>query len=152
MNTAAHDGLGSPLFDDGAVELEVREVMTAGVVTVADGATLGQAVDAMAEHRVHAVLVVGRPDEPPLGWVTTRGLLGLLGSDERMPATEAITEEARAIEPTATVRSAIYALALPGVTRLLVRWRDSAELQGVVTDYDLTVRALQRARLNPRRA
>ena len=59
-----------------------------------------------------------------------------------MPATEAITEEARAIEPTASLQAAMYALALPGVSRLLVRGRDDDAPSGVITDYDLTVKAI----------
>jgi CBS domain-containing protein len=124
--------------------------MTTGVVTVRDDATLDQAVDAMAAHRIHAVLVVGRRAGTPLGWVTTRGLLGLLGIEGQSPVTEAITEEAKAIEPTATLRSAICALAFPGVTRLLVRHRQSTKPVGVVTDYDLTVKAIQLAGLSRR--
>ena len=147
MNSLAQDAIDppTPLFDEGALELDVRNVMTAGVVTVSDDATLDEAVDAMAAHRIHAVLVVGTDTGTPLGWITTRGLLGLLGIDGQTPATEAITEQPKTIEPTASLRSAIYALAFPGVTRLLVRRRESTEPEGVVTDYDLTVRATRLA-------
>jgi CBS domain-containing protein len=147
MNSLAQDAsdLPTPLFDEGALELDVRDVMTTGVVTITDDSTLDQAVDAMAAHRIHAVLVVGARAGTPLGWITTRGLLGLLGIDGKTPTTEAITEEAKAIEPTASLRSAIYALSFPGVTRLLVRRRESTEPEGVVTDYDLTVRATRLA-------
>lgn len=115
--------------------------MTPGVVTVTDDATLERAVEVMAEHRIHAVLVVGANTGTPLGWVNTRGLLGHLGGGPGTRVTDAITEEAKVIDPTASVRAAIYAMALPGVTRLLVRRRGSSELDGVVTDYDLTVKA-----------
>jgi CBS domain-containing protein len=137
------------LYDEGALALEARDVMTPDVVTISDRATLDDAVDAMAAHRIHAVLVVGAQAGTPLGWITTRGLLGALGWPATTPATEAITEQPKAIEPTANLRAAIYALALPGVTRLLVRHRDEAELEGVITDFDLTVRAM---RLNRRPA
>jgi CBS domain-containing protein len=73
-------------------------------------------------------------------------LLGVLGWPASTLATEAITEEPRAIEPTANLRAAIYALALPGVTRLLVRRRDETELEGVISDFDLTVRAMRLSR------
>jgi CBS domain-containing protein len=121
--------------------LEAREVMTPDVFSVTDQATLRDAIDAMAEHRVHAILVVGTRTGTPLGWVTTRGLLGLVEADQDIPVTDAITEEARSIEPTATLRAAVYALALPGVSRLLVRSRDGEEPEGVLTQYDLTVKA-----------
>ena len=133
-----------------ALELDVRDVMTTGVVTIPDDSTLDQAVDAMAEHRIHAVLVVGRRAGTALGWITTRGLLGLIGWDEQAAAPDAITEQATAIEPDASVRAAIYALGLPGVARLLVRSRSADEPEGVVTDYDLTVKAARLSRHSPR--
>jgi CBS domain-containing protein len=131
------------------LDLEARDVMTAGVVTIEDSGTLGDAVEAMAEHRIHAILVVGARGGTALGWVNTRGLLGFVGADPVTPVIEAITESAKSIEPTATLRAAVYALALPGVSRLLVRSRDSDVIEGVITDYDLTVRAV---RLSPPRA
>jgi CBS domain-containing protein len=135
------------LYDEGALALEARDVMTADVVTVSDDATLDDAVDAMAAHRIHAVLVVGSDTGTPLGWITTRGLLGVIGWPAETPATEAITERATAIEPTASLRAAIYALALPGVTRLLVRKRGETVPEGVISDFDLTVRATRVTRL-----
>jgi predicted transcriptional regulator len=147
MKSPAQDAIDpqEPLFDEGALELDVRDVMTAAVVAIPDDSTLDEAVDAMAAHRIHAGLVVELRSGTPLGWVTTRGLLGLLGVDGRTRVTEAITEEPKTIEPTASVRAAIYALSFPGVTRLLVRPQEGTEPGGVVTDYDLTVRATRRA-------
>ena len=136
----------APLFEEGVLELDVRDVMTPGVVTVSDHATLDEAVDAMAAHRIHAVLVVGDRAGTALGWITTRGLLGLVGGEAETLATDAITERATAIEPNASVRSAIYALSLSGGTRLLVRHRQGDEVEGVISDYDLTVRATRLSR------
>ena len=133
----------SPVLAESALELEVREVMTTRLVSVPDDAMLREAIDLMGSHGIHGILVLGRRTGTPLGWVTTRGLLGLIGIDGGTPVTEAISEEAKAIEPTASLRSAIYALSFPGMTRLLVRRRDEIEPEGVVTDYDLTVRAMQ---------
>ena len=143
-----HPLAGKPplLFDHGVLELGVCDVMTPGVVTIADDATVDDAVDAMAAHRIHAVLVLGSRAGTALGWITTRGLLGLVGWDADTPATEAITERAMTIEPNASVRSAIYALALPGVTRLLVRHRQLDTVEGVITDFDLTVKATRLSR------
>jgi CBS-domain-containing membrane protein len=138
--------MSTQLLDDEALELDVRDVMTAGVVTVDDDATLEQAVEVMAAHHIHAVLVVGTRSGTALGWVTTRGLLAHVGSASTTRVTDAITEEARGIDPCANVRAGIYALGFPGVTRLLVRRRDCTEPEGVVTDYDLTVRAIQLSR------
>jgi CBS domain-containing protein len=148
MTPFAHDAVDSPtpLYAESALELEVRDVMTTGVVSVPDDAMLQEAIDLMGADGTHGILVLGRRTGAPLGWITTRGLLGLLGIDGGTPVTEAITEEAKAIEPTASVRSAIYALSFPGMTRLLVQRRDEIEPEGVVTDYDLTVRATQLSR------
>ena len=129
------------LFDDSVLELDVYDVMTPGVVTISHDATLDTAVDAMAAHSIHAVLVLGSRTGTALGWITTDGLLGLVAWDADTPATEAITERATTIEPNASVRSAIYALALPGVTRLLVRHRPAGAVEGVITNYDLTAKA-----------
>jgi CBS domain-containing protein len=115
-------------------------------VSVPDEAMLQEAIDLMGASGIHGILVLGRRTGTALGWITTRGLLGLVGIDGGTPVTEAITEEAKAIEPTASVRSAIYALSFPGMTRLLVRRRDEIEPEGVVTDYDLTVRAMRLSR------
>jgi len=126
--------------------LEARDVMTEGVVSLGDDAKLADVIDAMAEHRIHAVLVVGARTGTALGWVNTRGLLGFVGADPATPATEAITESAKSIEPTASLRAAIYALALPGCTRLLVRGRGDEAPVGVITDYDLTVKPARLSR------
>jgi predicted transcriptional regulator len=137
-----------------ALELDVSDVMTADVVTVDEGATLEEAVEVMAAHRIHAALVVGVRSGTALGWVTTRGLLAHVGSAAATRVTDAITEEAKAIDPGASVRTAIYALSFPDVSRLLVRQRDSAHWEGVVTEYDVTVGAidLSRRRGSPRAA
>jgi CBS domain-containing protein len=134
------------MYDSGALTLEAKDVMTPGVVTVSDDATLGEAVDAMADHRIHAVLVVDRESGTPLGWITARGLLARVGCDAELPAIDAIDEKPRCIEPEATLRAALYVLALPGVTRLLVRSRDGAEPVGVISDFDLTVKATRLSR------
>ena len=143
---AAPSPPAQPLYDEGALELEVRHVMSPGVVTISDDAMVGEAVDAMARHRIHAILVVGGRTGTALGWVTTRGLLGFVGRDARTPVTEAITERVTAIQPGASVRSAIYALSLAGVTRLLVRRRTRDAAEGVITDFDLAVKTRHRPR------
>jgi len=137
-----------------ALDLDVRDVMTPYVAIVDEGATLEDAVEAMAARRIHAVLVVGARSGTALGWVTTRGLLAHVGSAAATRVTDAITEEAKAIDPGASVRTAIYALSFPDVSRLLVRRRDSAHWEGVVTEYDVTVGAidLSRRRGSPRAA
>ena len=136
-----------------ALELDVRDVMTAGVITVDDDATVEEAVEAMAANRIHAVLVVGARSGTALGWVTTRGVLAHIGGAAATRVTDAITEDVRTIDPSANVRAAIYAVTFPGTTRLLVQRRGQAR-EGVVTDYDLTGRAIafSRRRASPQAA
>jgi len=114
-----------------------------GVVPPRDDATLGEAVDAMADHRIHAVLVVDRDSGTALGWITARGLLGRVGCDAELPAVDAIDEKPRCIEPEATLRAALYVLALPGVTRLLVRPRDGGAGGPVTPDKDTDVEVIR---------
>ena len=74
--------------------------MTPGCITISEDATVAEAAEAMAAHRVHAVLVLGAENGTPLGWVTARGLLGWLGRDRSLAsARDAITEQVTAIAP-----------------------------------------------------
>jgi CBS domain-containing protein len=124
------------------LEREVGDFMTPGCVTISEDATVAEAADALAAHRVHAVLVVGANNGTPLGWVTARGLLGWLGRERNLAsARDAITEEATAIDPSAPVRVALYTLASAGTTRLLVRRRPHQAPEGVITDFDLAIAA-----------
>lgn len=127
---------------DGLLEREVRDFMTPGCVAISEDATVADAAEALARHRVHAVLVVGANNGTPLGWVTARGLLGWLGRDRSLvSAREAITEQVTAISPSERVRVALYALSLSGTTRLLVRRRPHQLPEGVITDFDLAIAA-----------
>jgi CBS domain-containing protein len=131
----AHDELGGDHLD-----LPVRAFMTQGVVTLVEDASVRQACGAMVGHRVHAVLVVGRVHGTPLGWVTSGGLLPYLQRDEASIAVrDAISEEPRTIEPSATAREALAALMGPETTHLLVTPRGAAAAEGVVSALDLMV-------------
>lgn len=120
------------------LDTPVRAVMTPGVVTLVEDATVRQAFAALAAHRVHAVLVVGQHRGMPLGWVTARGLLPYLErDDDLLSVRDAITEEPRTIEPGASVREALVALSQPATSHLLVTARQSLVPEGVVSDLDL---------------
>ena len=129
-------------FRDSLLDREVAEVMTPGCVVISQAASVADAAKAMATHRVHAVLVVGSKNGTPLGWVTHRGLLGWIGRDRSLArATEAITEQVRAIPAHESLRTALYALSLSGTTRLLVRSRPNQMPEGVLSDFDLAMAA-----------
>ena len=131
----------SSLADD-ILEREVCDFMTPGCLTISEDVSVAQAAETLAVHRVHAVLVLGAMNGTPLGWVTSRGLLGWLGRDRSLAsAREAITEQVTAIHPHERVRVALYALSTAGTTRLIVRQRPHQLPEGVVTDFDLAVAA-----------
>ena len=127
---------------DDILEREVRDFMTSGCLTISEDASVARAAEAMALHRVHAILVLGASNGTPLGWTTARGLLGWLGRDRRLAsARDAITEQVTAIPPHECVRVALYALSTAGTTRLLVRQRPHQLPDGVLTDFDLAMAA-----------
>ena len=127
---------------DPLLDREVAEFMTPGCVVISEAASVADAAKAMAAHRVHAVLVVGARNGTPLGWITHRGLLGWIGRDRKLRrATEAITEQVRAIPAHESLRTAHYALSQSATTRLLVRSRPNALPEGVLSDFDLAMAA-----------
>lgn len=112
--------------------------MQPGVVTVVEDASIRQAARALLGHRLDAVLVVGRSTGVPLGWVTSRGLLGWLDRDwARHPASEAITERAVVVEPYATARAARDVLLDEQVPRALVAVAPGHPAQGTIGELDL---------------
>ena len=120
------------------LDTPVRALMTPGVVTIVEDATVRQAFAALTAHRVHAVLVVGHERGVPLGWVTARGLLRYLdAADDLLCVRDAISEEPRTIEPGASAREAMVALSDPGITHLLVTPRQALVPEGVVSELDL---------------
>jgi CBS domain-containing protein len=128
----------SPLTPGDHLETPVRHIMTPGVVFIPEDASLRHVYRAMTAHSVRAVLVVGRTEGKPLGWVTARGLLGWIGEDESLAsARDAITERATSIDPSATVREAVVALLQAGVSHVLVRRSDDSMPEGVLSDMDL---------------
>lgn len=124
-------------FADRRLETTVRELMSPGTIMVSEDASMRQAERAMTRHGVHAILIVGRSGQP-LGWVTARGLLASLVHDRVLvPASNCVTETPTYIDPSATAREAMQALAEPGVSHLLVSRVPGEPPQGVVSDLDL---------------
>jgi CBS domain-containing protein len=70
--------------------------------------------------------------------VTSRGLLGWIERDHSLTvARDAITEPPVSIDPGATVREAVSAMAREGVGRLLVAHHRGAAPEGVVSELDV---------------
>jgi CBS domain-containing protein len=120
------------------LDLPVRDIMRYGVVSVPEHATLEGVFQAMADHRVHAVLVLERTTGRPLGWVKAETLLTWMNLE---PATahahQAITEPVVTIAPDAPVRKAIEALSRAGTSHLLVCDEGACAGEGVVTPLDV---------------
>lgn len=122
----------------GPLDTEVRSAMTPGVVSITETATLLQGYRALVAHEVHSVLVIGRNNGKPLGWVTARGLLGHITDDSDLCTVgDAITHPPASIQPGATLREALTALAQPGVSQLLVARRPDVLPEGVLSDLDV---------------
>ncbi len=112
--------------------------MTPGVVAIPEDASLRHVYRAMTAHGVRAILVVGRSQGTPLGWVTARGLLARVGKDESLAcARDAVTELPTCVDPSATAREALVALSQPGVSHLLVRKSGDSTPEGVISELDL---------------
>jgi CBS domain-containing protein len=120
------------------LDTPVRELMSPGVLSIVEDASLRQLLRAMRRHRVHAIVVCGRQTGHPLGWVTTRGLLAWVDRDASLAvARDAITEPAVTVEPGATAREAVSLLSRERVGRLLVAHRPDTLPEGVVAEIDL---------------
>ena len=120
------------------LDVDVRNIMTPGVVAISEDTSLRDAYRALIAHSVHAILVVGRINGKPLGWISARGLLDWLTREPTgVYARDAITHEPASIQPTATAREALTAIQQPRISQLIVASRPGVTPQGVVSDVDL---------------
>jgi CBS domain-containing protein len=123
---------------DHRLHTPVRDLMRPGVIALSEDASLGHAERAMVRHGVHAILLLGRTDGRPIGWVTSRGMLRWLDHDLGLvPASRGVTEPPTYIDPGATAQEAIAALSETGVAHLLVSRGPGETPQGVVADMDI---------------
>lgn len=120
------------------LETPLRDLMTPGVVSLPDTATLTVVFEAMRAHRVHAVLVVSHLDGEPLGWVTSRALLErCAGELSLLSVRDAIDEPAVTLAPGATAAEAVARMLETGVGRIAVRHAHARLPEGIVSDLDL---------------
>ncbi len=118
--------------------LTARDLMTPGVVTIADDASLASGIRAMITHHKHAILVVAARSGEPLGWATDRGLLAHLERDAPLtPMGDAVTEAPASVRPGATAREAANVLSEAGTTHLLVASASDRAPEGVISAFDL---------------
>jgi CBS domain-containing protein len=138
VTAAQRRSAGSPAASGDHLDTQLRDFMTPGVLTIAEDASLTQVYRAMVAHSVHAILVVGRSEGRPLGWITTRGLLSWVGGDRSLAsARDAITERPITIEPSASAREALAALSQVGTSHLLVCRHKDVAPEGVISELDL---------------
>lgn len=127
-----------PLPGDHLDDTTARDLMTPGVIAVVEDASLRQGFRSMVAHGKHAILVLGRTNGQPLGWITDRGLLSELeGEHPLRPVREAITEEPVAVAPGATAREMAAKLSQAGTSHLLVVPTGGHLPEGVVSALDL---------------
>jgi len=135
-STATH-GRGAITGGD-HLDTPVRDVMTPGVVSISEDASLVQVLRALRAHDVHALLVSGAQHGKPLGWVTVEGLLGWMGQDPGLAcARDVVTERVHTIDPLAPAREAVTALSSPDTTHLLVCRSEEGAAEGVVSAVNL---------------
>ncbi|HEX6458631.1 MAG TPA: CBS domain-containing protein [Thermoleophilaceae bacterium] len=137
-STHTHGEYRTGHFGGDHLDTPVRDVMTPGVVSIAEDASLIQVFRAMRAHDVHAVLVVGTQHGSPVGWVTARGLLAWVGQDVGLVhARDAVTERVHTIDAGASARDALMMLSQPETSHLLVvRGRDVLP-EGVISPVNL---------------
>lgn len=120
------------------LQIAVCDVMTPGVVTISEDASLLQALRAIRAHDVHAILVVGAREPKPIGWITVEGLLDWIGQDPSLlSARDAVSEPPTVIDPLASAHDALGALAQPDTHHLLVCRQPGGAPEGVVTAVNL---------------
>jgi CBS domain-containing protein len=112
--------------------------MRPGVVSIPGDASLKQVYGALAEHGVHAVLVVERKSGTPLGWINAAGLLPwIVKNSAHHTAAQAICEPVHTVSPSATVGDAVQILLKPGVSHVLVAHYGAIGGEGVLSDMDV---------------
>lgn len=117
---------------------EARDVMTPGVVSIPDDASMRRVYGALRAHRIHALLVVDHRTGTPLGWVSATGLLATLAGERRpRTAAQAIDEAPVRISPSASLAEAAAALKQSATTHLLVCHGEQNMPEGVISALDL---------------
>lgn len=115
----------------------VSDIMRHGVISVSGSTTLDAVARVMAEHSVHAVLVVA-DDGDLLGWVTPRGLLREPAERwHHVAAAHAIEQPCVPIVPSANIAAAVDALLEGEVSHLAVMRPGARTPDGVVSEIDL---------------
>jgi CBS domain-containing protein len=120
-------------------EPTVGSVMHSGLVTCPPEASLRNVAQLMAEHSIHAVLVVS-PDEPaPCAVVTDRDIMfaHATGRLDRLRARDAATEPTITVRANLDLRSASELMSHHGTTHIVVTGADDRRAIGIVSSLDI---------------
>jgi CBS domain-containing protein len=121
--------------------VDIRDVMTEGVVSASPAASVRQVAELMRERNVGSVVLVDEQDGSLAGFVTDRDLaLGALtdGRDPGDPVAAHASSPVVTAEPSMNVEEAAELMVRHGIRRLPIV--DGGRLTGIVTLDDLAVR------------
>jgi CBS domain-containing protein len=129
---------GSTAAEGRLDELTARDLMTPGVVSIVDDASMHAGFEALSANRGRAILVVEPTAGRPLGWVTDRGLLAHLECEPKLTLIRsAITEEVVSVTPGTTARHVVGLLSHPETSHVLVANAAGRFPEGVISALDL---------------
>ena len=120
--------------------MQLREIMTSGVVTAHADATAADLAQRMRDHNVGSVVIV-EPDGLPVAMVTDRDLTTRVladGSDAEAPLGDRLSRPLVVGDPEMELEEAAALMVQHRVRRLPVV--DAGELAGIVTLDDIAVR------------
>ena len=133
------DHFAAPSRELPVLEREVADLMTPGVVSIAENTPVRRVFQAFAAHPVQAILVTGTESGSPLGWITVHGLLAWMDGPLTRPARDAITEQALSVRGSLPAKNALSTMLAQNVGRLLICRGKSGAPEGVLSERDLVV-------------
>jgi CBS domain-containing protein len=121
-----------------APKLVVREAMSSPVITIYENENLKETARIMREHRVGAIVILARNDEP-VGIVTERDIVNRVVAEGIAPsnisAKEVMSKPLRLVESETSLMEAMSLMDKHKIRRLGVSYR--GKLSGIVTDRDI---------------
>lgn len=120
-------------------EIRVAEAMHMGVVSCSREASLAEAAELMAAHRIHCVVVRDGDDDSPWGILSDLDLAAMFAAAELdgKSAGESAATPVLMVSPDETLRRAAQLMAEHGTAHLVVVDPLSAEPVGVLSTLDL---------------
>ena len=117
----------------------VGSVMHAGVVTCPPDASLRTVAGLLAEHGIHAVVVVTPDEAGPCAVVTDRDIISAhaTGRLDRLSARDAASEPTLTVRESLDLRSASELMSRHGSTHIVVTAADDRRPIGIVSSLDI---------------